>query len=107
MPAAASQWVAGWALKALRGSWSGRAQGGSAASTLHLVGDTAQALLRPAARSHPWALVAVAALGGAALVAGRRWRWLLQPILINGVLAQLTAASTRAPQQAPPPTPPR
>ena len=98
--AAASQGVAGFALKALRGA-SGRGPQSPAAATWHLAGDTAHALLRPAARSHPWTLVAVAALGGAALVAGRRWRWLLQPILLHGVMAQLSASLPRTPVSPP------
>ncbi len=57
--------------------------------TSALLRGAEQALLGPTARAHPWALVGVAALGGAVVVAARPWRWLLQPALLASVLSPL------------------
>jgi hypothetical protein len=56
-----------------------------ALGSARLAAATAQALLAPLARTHPWALVGVAAGTGAALMAGRRWRWLLRPAVLLSV----------------------
>ncbi len=88
----------------------------AAPALLGLACGTAQAALRPVAVRHPWALVAVAAGGGAALVASRPWRWLLHPAvlgrlashlappLIAAVLARASLAAATQPQtgQEPP-----
>jgi hypothetical protein len=50
--------------------------------------DGTQALLRPVARDHPWALVGGAALAGALLIGGRPWRSLLRPSLLASLGAR-------------------
>ena len=64
-----------------------------------LANDTAIALLSPVASRHPWALVGVAALAGAALAAGRPWRGLVQPAALGGLLSRLAlgAIASRKP----------
>ncbi len=77
---------------------------------LHLLHTTAEALLAPTARSHPWALVSVAAAAGAAavaaVVAGRPWRWLLRPAVLVSVASQITrlvlAKNTNRPTRSSP-----
>ena len=76
----------------------------SPAQTLaHAVGDSGRALLLPAARDHPWALVGSAAVGGALLALGCRsacqpagWgRWVAQwavPGLARAALQALRPA---------------
>ena len=49
------------------------------------------ALLRPIAKQHPFVLAAAAVAGGAALVALRPWRGLLQGALLSRLAAQWTA----------------
>ncbi len=49
---------------------------------------TADVVLRPVARSYPWALVAGAAAVGALLVVGRPWRALLRPSFVTSLGAQ-------------------
>lgn len=57
---------------------------------------TADAVLRPLAQQHPWALMAAGALAGAALATGRPWRWLLPPALQRTLILQLAAAAATA-----------
>lgn len=93
--AGAPQGLAGLALGALADSVLHRPI--NSATLVQLAADSAQALLRPTAQRHPWALIAVAAVGGAALVAGQRWRWLLRPAVLGGLFTQLAArAATNA-----------
>lgn len=61
-----------------------------------LANDTANALLRPLAGRHPWALVGAAALAGAVLAAGRPWRSLLQPAALGGLLSRLALGAIAA-----------
>lgn len=51
--------------------------------------DAANALARPVAQRHPYALVLGAAGVGGLLVLVRPWRWISIPALLNGVLPQL------------------
>lgn len=53
-----------------------------------LLGAGGDALLRPIAKQHPFALAAAAAAGGAALVALRPWRGLLHSAVLSRLAAQ-------------------
>ena len=61
-----------------------------------------EALLRPLARQHPWALVGGAALAGALLVGGRPWRSLLRPSLLASLGAQWALQAWVESRLAPP-----
>lgn len=53
-----------------------------------LAADAGDALLRPIATTHPFALAAAAAAGGAALVAFKPWRALTGSALLSRLAAQ-------------------
>ena len=96
-PMAGSSHLARWALSAVAEGLLRRPPGGPARMLLNAAGDSGNALLVPVASRHPWALVAVAALAGAALVAGKPWRWLLRPTLLGSLVSPLLiGAITRA-----------
>lgn len=59
------------------------------------------------AQEHPFALLAGAALGGAALVALRPWRWLPRPPALAALLSQLAWQALAARQDARRAGPPR
>lgn len=91
--------LAGVALGAVADGLMHRAAQSPAQTLVHAAGDASHALLLPTARSHPWALVGSAALGGALLALGCRsafrptgcGRWIAQ-----WVLPSLTRAAMQA-----------
>ena len=96
-PMTGSSHLARLALSAVAEGLLRRPPGGPARMLLNAAGDSGNALLVPVASRHPWALVAVAALAGAALVAGKPWRWLLRPTLLGSLVSPLLiGAITRA-----------
>ena len=110
-PASSRTRLAGLALNAVADGLLRRPAQSPTQALAHAGGDAAQALLRPLAREHPWALVGVAAVAGAALVAGRPWRWLLRPALLGSLFSQLavhalTRAAAPVPQERDPHDPP-
>ncbi len=91
--------LAGVALGAVADGLMHRASQTPAQTLVHAAGDAGHALLLPTARSHPWALVGTAAVGGALLAFGCRsafrpagWgRWVAQ-----WALPSLTRAAMQA-----------
>lgn len=80
-----------------------------------LAGDVVRTVLRPVAQRHPMALVAGAAVLGAALVWSRPWRWAfkprnllptLDPALLSSLLASTAVQSWIASILAKDPEPP-
>ena len=102
MPPSTRTRLAGLALNAVADGLLRRPAQTATQTLAHAGGDAAQALLRPLARQHPWALMGVAAIAGAAVVAGRPWRWLLRPALLASLFSQLAlGALTRAAARPP------
>jgi len=62
-----------------------------------LVAETAKVALQPVAQQHPFRLVTIAAVAGAALVALRPWRWISMPALLGGLLPKTVAEVLRFP----------
>lgn len=62
--------LAGVALGAVAAGLTHRAAQSPTQTLAHAAGDAGRALLLPTARSHPWALVGTAAVGGALLAMG-------------------------------------
>lgn len=58
--------------------------------------DAAQAVVKPVAQRHPWALVLGATAAGALFAWSRPWRWMLKPALFAGLLPQLARHSLKA-----------
>ena len=62
---------------------------------LHAAGQVAaeasSAVVRPVARSHPFAFVLVAGVVGALLAWSRPWRWALRPALLAGLAPQFAS----------------
>jgi hypothetical protein len=91
--------LAGVALGAVADGLMHRGSQSPTQTLVHAAGDASHALLLPTARSHPWALVGSAALGGALLALGCRsafrptgWgRWVAQ-----WALPSLTRAAMQA-----------
>lgn len=75
---------------------SGPAWSGLGGVGVRAVLGTADAVLRPLAKQHPWALMAAGTLAGAALATGRPWRWLFPPTLQRSLVLQLAAAAATA-----------
>jgi hypothetical protein len=88
----AAQWRADLAVLQPPARAPAAAEAPSAPTGLDLLRAGAQqggdALLRPLARQHPWALLGGAALAGALLVGGRPWRSLLRPSLLASLGVQ-------------------
>lgn len=59
---------------------------------LNTAAITADLVLQPIARAHPYRLVIGAALAGALLVRTRPWRWLPVPALLAALVPQLVNA---------------
>jgi hypothetical protein len=66
---------------------------------LPLVMETANALVQPVARRHPYRLVLGAAAAGGLLVLARPWRWISTPALVAALLPQIVS---KAMQHLPP-----
>jgi len=66
-----------------------------------LVAETAKVALQPIAQRHPFRLVTIAAVAGAALVALRPWRWISIPALLGGLLPKTMAEALRFPTDQP------
>ena len=58
-------------------------------SSAQLFQQTAEQLLSPIAKRHPWALVGAAALTGGVLVAAKPWRWLVRREVIDAFATQV------------------
>jgi hypothetical protein len=58
-------------------------------TVLNTAAVTAELVLQPIARNHPYRLVIGAALAGALLVRTRPWRWLPASALLAGLMPQL------------------
>ena len=99
--------LAGVALGAVADGLMHRAAQTPAQTLVHAAGDASHALLLPTARSHPWALVGSAALGGALLALGCRsafrptgWgRWVAQWALPSLTRAAMQALRPTGPTQ--------
>ena len=65
-------------------------------STMTVVaGEASTAIARPIARSHPYALVLIAAGVGAVLAWRRPWRWILKPALFAGLVPRVVSRVVR------------
>jgi len=66
---------------------------------MSVVAETAKAALKPMAQSHPFRLVTIAAVAGAALVVLRPWRLISMSALLGGLLPKMVAQVLRIPPE--------
>ncbi len=62
-------------------------------STAEFAGVAAEELIGPAARKHPWLVLAVAAAAGALAARVRPWRWVSKDAVVSSLLPTMSMAS--------------